>query len=140
MSSWQHTRATRALEHELGVRGIAFTEDGDVIFHVDGVSDEYLVTINQDAAMFCPACDCNDSVFRGPDLRCKHVCHVLLELRLPLEDVEDPLYEPTQAELIELLASAPDIVSRDAWSDRRQTIRTAEAIRLPCYADDCLAR
>ena len=41
--SWQQTRAARALEHELSVLGIDFTEDGDVVFHVDGLSDVYTV-------------------------------------------------------------------------------------------------
>ena len=115
--SWQQTRAARALEHELNILGIAFTEDGDVVFHVDGVSDIYTVRINQDAALFCPDCDCNDSIFRGPDLRCKHICRVLLALGLPREDVEDPLFDPSQAELTELLSSAPDIVSQGVWSE-----------------------
>ena len=127
--SWQQTRAARALEHDLGVSGIASTDGGDVIFHVDGVSDVYTVSINQDAAFFCPDCTCEDSIFRGPDLRCKHVCLVLVALGLPLEEVEDPFYEPTQAELIELLASAPDVVSRGARSNHAMAQKT-----------DCLVR
>ena len=126
---WQQTRAARALEHELSILGIDFTVDGDVVFHVDGLSDVYRVSINQDATLFCPDCDCNDSIFRGPDLRCKHICHVLLELGLPREDVEDPFYEPSQADLIELLASAPDIVAREVWSDRRMAQRTEAGCR-----------
>ncbi len=140
MSYWQQNRAARALEHELGVLGIAFTDDGDVVFHVDGLSDVYTVSINQ--AFFCPDCDCNDSIFRGPDLRCKHICHVLLALGLPLEDVEDPLYEPTQAELIELLASAPDVVSRGAWSDHTMAQKTdgGDFHAALCTEVDCLVR
>ena len=150
--SWQQTRAARALEDELSILGIAFTEDGDVVFHVDGVSDVYTVSINQEAALFCPDCDCNDSIFRGPDLRCKHVCHVLLALGLPLEDVEDPFYEPTQAELDALLASAPDVVSREVWSDHIMPQRTDGALGIRrqrschgfhaalCADNDCLVR
>ena len=161
--SWQQTRAARALEHELSVLGIDFTEDGDVVFHVDGLSDVYRVSINQDATLFCPDCDCNDSIFRGPDLRCKHICHVLLALGLPREDVEDPFYEPSQADLIELLASAPDIVAREVWGDRRMAQRTDGAfgtqrtcqtrlrlVQFPkenlgfravlCYENECLVR
>ena len=67
MSSWQQIRATRALEHELGVCGIAFTEDGDVIFHVDGVSDVYTVRVSPDTELFCPYCECNGSIFCGTE-------------------------------------------------------------------------
>ena len=120
------------------------------MFHVDGLSDVYRVSINQDAALFCPDCDCNDSIFRGPDLRCKHVCHVLLALGLPLEDVEDPFYEPTQAELTGLLSNAPDVVSRDAWSDHSMALGSSQERRFApaddschaalCTADDVLVR
>ena len=137
--SWQQTRAARALEHELNILGIAFTEDGDVVFHVDGVSDVYTVSINQEAALFCPDCDCNDSIFRGPDLRCKHVCHVLLALGLPLEDVEDPFYEPTQAELTGLLSNAPDVVSRGAWSDHAMALGSSQERRFAPADDSCHA-
>ena len=110
-STLQRVRATRAIDHELSVVGIDFTEEGDVLFHVHGLTDIYTVIINQDAALFCPDCDCNDSIFRGPDLRCKHICYVLMALGVSVEDLEDPFFELTQQELTELLASAPDVVS-----------------------------
>ena len=87
-----------------------YTED-EVIFLVRGVGDEYLVTLHQNADLFFAIeCTCEDSSFRSAELRCKHICHVLLALGADKEDVSDPDYEPSQNELNELLMYAPMIV------------------------------
>jgi len=117
MRLWQAARCDRALDQDIAVIGLDYTDD-EVIFRVRGISDEYHVVINQNADLFSSLeCACEDSVFRGSEVRCKHLCYVLLALGAEEQDVSDPDYEPTQDELTELLMYAPMIVheGNDRW-------------------------
>ena len=111
---WQKRRCRRAEYQDIGVIGLDYTED-EVVFRVRGMGDEYVVVINQDANLFeTVSCDCDDMVFRGSEIRCKHLCHVLLALGADPQDVCDPDYEPVQHELNELLMYAPLIVQDES--------------------------
>ena len=54
------------------------------------------------------ACTCEDSIHRGPDLRCKHITYILLKLEVSARDVANVFFEPTQEELNEMLFRALD--------------------------------
>ena len=88
-----------------------------MLFRVNGLGGEYTVAINQDADLFeVVYCDCDDSVYRGSEIRCKHICHVLLALGADQQDVCDPDFAPTQGELTELLSYAP-MVTQDVQGE-----------------------
>ena len=115
---WQKRRCRRAEYQDIAVIGLDYTED-EVVFRVRGMGDEYVVVINQDANLFeTVSCDCDDMVFRGSEIRCKHLCHILLALGADQQDVCDPDYEPMQHELNEMLMYAPLIVRDESRTPR----------------------
>ena len=107
---WQERRCSRAECQDIVVIGLEYTED-EVVFRVRGLHDEYDVVIHRDADLFdLVACNCDDMVFRGSEIRCKHICNVLVALGSDPRDVCDPDYEPSRSELNDLIAYAPLIV------------------------------
>ena len=100
--------------HDISVIGVDYADD-EVIFRVSGVGNDYDVVINQNADLFDTVeCACDDSLFRGPNVRCKYICHVLIALGADERDVSDPDFEPSQSELNELLVYAPLILQEGA--------------------------
>ena len=70
MATWQTLRLDRARQQELVVTHVECA-DTSLIFCVQGVSDEYLVEVEQDADMWPPRCSCEDNYWRP--VLCKHV-------------------------------------------------------------------
>ena len=78
MDTWQKLRLDRARQQDIVVTHVECS-DNSLIFCVQGLSDEYLVEVDQDADMWPPHCTCEDNYWR-PDLLCKHtlVCLKLM--------------------------------------------------------------
>ena len=68
------------------------------MFEVEGVTDDYIVEINQQADLWPPTCSCEDNAWR-PDVLCKHILFVLQLLGVEEEFISDCVWEPEQAEL-----------------------------------------
>ena len=68
----------RAQEQDISVTHVDMTDDS-FIFHVQGVSGEYMIEIYEDVTLWPPTCDCQDYYWRG-DILCKHIilCLVLM--------------------------------------------------------------
>ena len=98
----------RAIEQDIVVTRLDIADDS-FIFHVQGVSGEYIIEIYEDVTLWPPTCDCQDYYWRG-DVLCKHIilCIVLMGVDAGL--LEDSDWEPQQEELYELLGNAPSCV------------------------------
>lgn len=102
---WQQERSQRALQQpDICILSVHPAED-EVVFIVQGIGDDYFVTIPRSAEFFSMTeCTCDDASHRP--VRCKHICHVLSALGAHIHDVSDPDFEPTQAELSRLLGGS----------------------------------
>ena len=78
MDGWQGVRMRRAIEQDIVVTRLDIAVDS-FIFHVQGVSGEYMIEIYENATLWPPACDCQNYYWRG-DIICKHMllCLVLM--------------------------------------------------------------
>ena len=108
MESWQELRLTRAKAEPIYVTSVECTDDS-FVFTVQGVSDEYMVEILEDIAMWPPRCSCLDASWR-PGILCKHCILCLRLMGVKESCLEDCYWEPEQHELYEYLCYAPDCV------------------------------
>ena len=112
METWQKERVVRSIEQDISCEKLEITEDACFVFSVIGSTGEsYTVEIYEDAELWhlC-SCSCEDSTYR-PFL-CKHMCHVLIGLGMDEVQIEDIFYAPSQSEMNEILANAPDVIGR----------------------------
>ena len=98
----------RALEQGIQVQRVDMTDDS-FIFHVQGVSGEYMIEFYEDVTLWPPTCDCQDYYWRG-DILCKHIILCLVLMGVDAGLLEDSDWEPQQEELYELLGNAPSCV------------------------------
>ena len=104
----QGLRMKRAQEQYISVAHVDCTDDS-FIFHVQGVSGEYMIEIYEDVTLWPPTCDCQDYYWRG-DILCKHMILCLVLMGVDAGLLEDSDWEPQQEELYELLGNAPSCV------------------------------
>ncbi len=130
MDAWQKLRLERAKCQEIYVTSIDCTDDS-LIFTVQGVSDDYMIEVNQDVELWPPRCDCDDNYFR-PDILCKHTLLCLALMGVDGQCLEDCCWEgPTQYELYEYLSNAPDCVGCGIAADRIDSQRRESIGRAP---------
>ena len=79
------------------------------VFHVQGMSDEYLVEIGDDVEYWPPQCNCEDQYWR-PSILCKHIILCLATMGVDEEALGNCDWEPSQDELYEMLANAPSCI------------------------------
>ena len=111
-TDWHKLRLERSREHDLHCVKVEFTDDS-AIFSIDGLTDRYIVEINQNARQWdvgiSPTCTCEDHLWRN--CVCKHIAFAL---RLMGATDEFLLYcvwsGPDQHELFEWLCNAPSCV------------------------------
>ena len=108
MEGWQGLRMQRAMEQDIVVTRLDIADDS-FIFHVQGVSGDYMIEIDEDVGMWPPTCDCPDYFWRG-DVLCKHIVLCLALMGVDALLLEDCDWEPEQEELYELLGNAPSCV------------------------------
>ena len=90
MESWHKmrlSRVSRAKEQDIYVKSVECVDDS-FIFTVHGVSDEYIVQIEENAEMWPPQCNCEDCYWR-PDILCKHILLCLALMGVDANDLED---------------------------------------------------
>ena len=72
MESWHQMRLSRAKEQDIYVKSLDCV-DGALIFTVHGVSDVYIMQIEENIEIgWPPQCDCEDYYWR-PGVLCKHI-------------------------------------------------------------------
>ena len=109
MDTWQKLRLDRARQQDIVVTHVECS-DNYLIFCVQGVSDEYLVEVDQDADMWPPRCSCEDNYWR-PGVLCKHILLCLKLMGFCDTDLENYCWDgPRQDELYECLCNAPSCV------------------------------
>ena len=109
METWQKLRLDRARQQEIVVTHVECT-DNSLIFCIQGMSDEYLVEVEQDADLWPPRCSCEDNYWR-PDALCKHILICLKLMGFCDTDLENYGWEgPEQNELNEHLCTGPSCV------------------------------
>ena len=108
MEGWQGRRMKRAQEQDISVTHVDMTHHS-FIYHVQGVSGEYMIEIYEDVTLWPPTCDCQDYYWRG-DILCKHIILCLVLMGVDAGLLEDSDWEPQQEELYELLCNAPSCV------------------------------
>ena len=108
MEGWQGLRMQRAVEQDIVVTRLDIA-DASFIFHVQGVSGEYMIEFYEDVTLWPPTCDCQDYYWRG-DVLCKHIILCLVLMGVDAGLLEDSDWEPQQEELYELLGNAPSCV------------------------------
>ena len=64
MEGWQGLRMQRAVEQDIVVTHLHIADDS-FIFHVQGVSGDYMIEIYEDVGMWPPTCDCQGHYRRG---------------------------------------------------------------------------
>ena len=109
MESWQATRLRRAQEQEILVTRVDRTPES-FIFDVQGVSGNYEVEIYEDVDFWPPRCSCEDNMWRGGDVLCKHILVCLKLMGVDEASLSDCRWEPTQEEVFDFLCNAPDCV------------------------------
>ena len=111
MDTWQKLRLDRATQQDIFVTHVECS-DNSVIFCVQGLSDEYLVEVDQDADMWPPCCTCEDNYWR-PGVLCKHTLLCLKLMGFSETDLEDYCWEgPRQDELYECLCVGASLQPR----------------------------
>ena len=106
---WQRLRLDRARQQEIVVTHVEST-DNSIFFCVKGLSDEYLVEVDQDANIWPPTCNCEDNYWR-PGILCKHILLCLKLMGFCDADLQNYWWEgPNQNELYEHLCDAPSCV------------------------------
>ena len=110
MESWHQMRLSRAKEQYIYVKSFD-SVDGAFIFTVHGVSDVYIVQVEENIEIgWPPQCDCEDYYWR-PGVLCKHILLCLSLMGVDEGDLEDSCWEgPTQEEMYEYLSNAPECV------------------------------
>ena len=108
MEAWQALRLKRATEQYISVTRLDIIEHA-FVFHVQGMSDEYLVEISDDVEDWPPQCNCEDQYWR-PGLLCKHIILCLALMGADERDLQDCDWKPRQHELWNILSNAPDCV------------------------------
>ena len=104
-------RLCRAKEQPIACEELECRQDGSFIFTMRGsVGDHYTVEINEHIDLWPPTCDCQDQDFR-PDLLCKHIVYCLLLMGVDEAFLKEWYWEPSQAEVYDILMNAPDVVS-----------------------------
>ena len=109
---WHKLRLERAKEHDLHCLRVEFTDDS-AIFSIEGLTDVYIVEINQYAHMWevgvSPTCTCEDHLWRN--CICKHIAFALHLMGATDDFLLDCLWRaPDQNELYEWLCNAPSCV------------------------------
>lgn len=102
------TRLQRAREHELYVTGLDFTQEGSFLFSIQGLTDDYVVEIQESIEHWPPTCTCEDYNWRS--CSCKHILLILDKLHVSEDCLSDCSWEPTQQQLYEILSEAPGII------------------------------
>ena len=108
MKGWQGVRLKRAIEQGLLVKHVECSDDS-FLFIVQGLSDDYIVEINQHAALWPPTCNCEDNDWR-PNILCKHIMLALALMGVEEQKLEDCCWEPEENELRGYLFHAPECV------------------------------
>ena len=109
MDAWQKLRLERAKEQDIYVTSVDCTPDG-WIFSVQGVSDSYLVEVDENVGSWPPRCNCDDSHWR-PDVLCKHILLCLSLMGFDEQCLGDCSWDgPDQENLYEYLSNAPSCV------------------------------
>ena len=111
LCEWQATRAKRSRDHDIHCTELNFTEDS-LIFTVLGTQcDEYKVQIQENIDLWPPTCTCEDYIWRGGDVLCKHTCFCLRLMGVDEGALCELRWEPEDQEsLLEFLCNAPDVV------------------------------
>ena len=105
MDQWQAMRLSRARDHDICVTRVDCMDDA-FCFSVQGLSDDYLVHINESVTYWPPTCNCEDNCWR-PEILCKHIILCLSLMGADERDLIDCSWQPQQEELYELLSNAP---------------------------------
>ena len=108
MDEWQKLRLKRLYEQDIVVTRVDVIENS-FVFHVRGVSADYLIEINEDVECWPPRCDCEDSFWR-PGILCKHILLCLQSMGVDDDLLGNCEWEPQQDELYDILSNAPDCV------------------------------
>ena len=108
MVKWQALRLQRAKEQDLHCANFTFTDDS-AVFWIIGLTGQYEVEVNQDVDI-PPTCTCEDHAWRSDVCFCKHILFVLRELGAVDQDLADCCWELQQADIYELLSSAPAVI------------------------------
>ena len=108
MKGWQGVRLKRAIEQGLLVKHVECSDDS-FLFIAQGLSDDYIVEINQHADLWPPRCTCDDNHWR-PEVLCKHIIACLAMMGVPYHLLQDSSWEPEQKYLHEYLFRAPECV------------------------------
>ena len=111
--------------------------DDSFVFTVQGVSDEYMVEILEDIAMWPPRCSCLDASWR-PGVLCKHCILCLRLMGVKESDLEDCYWLPSQQHIYEFLSNAPDCVggriSQSSDKNKQQFIKEGDFLDNQMYA------
>ena len=97
----------RAMEQDMVVTRLDIADDS-FIFHVEGVSGDYMIEIYEDVGVWPPTCDCPDYFGEAISYVNTLLCLALMGVGARL--LEDCDWEPEQEELYELLGNAPSCV------------------------------
>ena len=105
---WQKLRLRRLHEQDIVVTSLDCV-DNSFFFHVQGLSGDYMLEIDEDASLWPPRCDCEDKYWR-PEICCKHIILCLAIMGVAEHHLEDCYWQPQQDELYDILSKAHDCV------------------------------
>ena len=111
MEHWQALRADRSKFQDIHCERLAYTDTSAVFSVVGTQGDVYEVEMAEDIDLWPPSCNCEDFVWRGPDVLCKHIMYCLRHMGVEEESLRELCWEPAdQEEWLEIFVHAPDAV------------------------------